>query len=169
MDLVRTKGQLYGRLELTAPFGLEFPAGKGICLIVTRGACVLGVDALPLTPLVGGDFVFLPAPNTYSLRSNPGTRLRSVRDVTTPGAFQRSRLIRYGGGGTPTSVVAGCFTFASPESDLLVKHLPPIIHLPASGPSATPWFQSTLQFIAAETAQDLPGSAAIVDRLAEVL
>ena len=31
MDLVRTKGQLYGRLELTAPFGLEFPAGKGIC------------------------------------------------------------------------------------------------------------------------------------------
>ena len=47
MDLVRTKGQLYGRLELTAPFGLEFPAGKGICLIVTRGACVLGVDELP--------------------------------------------------------------------------------------------------------------------------
>jgi len=102
MDLVRTKGQLYGRLERTAPFGLEFPAGKGICLIVTRGACVLGVDDLPLTPLVGGDFVFLPAPDTHSLRNNPGTRLRSVRDVTTPGAFQRSRLIRYGGGGTPT-------------------------------------------------------------------
>jgi AraC-like DNA-binding protein len=169
MDLVRTKGQLYGRLELTAPFGLEFPAGKGICLIVTRGACVLGVDELPLTPLVGGDFVFLPAPSTYSLRNNPETRLRSVRDVTTPGAFQLSRLIRYGGGGAPTSVVAGCFTFASPESDLLVKHLPPIIHLPASGPNSTPWFQSTLQFIAAETAQELPGSTAIVDRLAEVL
>ena len=169
MDLVRTKGQLYGRLELTAPFGLEFPAGKGICLIVTRGACVLGVDELPLTPLVGGDFVFLPAPNTYSLRDTPRTRLRSVQAVMTPEAFQRSRLIRYGGGGAPTSVVAGCFTFASPESDLLVKHFPPIIHLPASGPSATPWFQSTLQCIAAETAQDLPGSAAIVDRLAEVL
>jgi AraC-like DNA-binding protein len=169
MDLLRTKGQLYGRLELTAPFGLEFPAGKGICLIVTRGACVLGVDELPLTPLVGGDFVFLPAPSTYSLRNNPETPLRSVRDVTTPGAFQLSRLIRYGGGGAPTSVVAGCFTFASPESDLLVKHLPPIVHLPASGPSSTPWFQSTLQFIAAETAQELPGSTAIVDRLAEVL
>jgi hypothetical protein len=66
-------------------------------------------------------------------------------------------------------VVAGCFTFASPEGELLVKHLPPIIHLPAAGPHSTSWFQSTLQFIAAETAQDLPGSAAIVDRLAEVL
>ena len=169
MALLRTQGHLYGRIELTAPFGLEFPAGKGICLIVTRGACVLGVDELPLTPLVGGDFVFLPAPRTYSLRNNPGIRLRSVREVTTPEAFQQSRLIRYGGPGAPTSVVAGCFTFASPESDLLVKHLPPIIHLPASGPHSTPWFQSTLQFIAAETVQDLPGSAAIVDRLAEVL
>jgi AraC-like DNA-binding protein len=169
MALLRTQGHLYGRIELTAPFGLEFPGGKGICLIVTRGACVLGVDALPLTPLVGGDFVFLPAPRTYSLRNAPGIRVRSVLEVTTPKVFQRSRLIRYGGAGVLTSVVAGCFTFASPESDLLVKHLPPIIHLPASGPHATPWFQSTLHFIAAETAQDLPGAAAIVDRLAEVL
>jgi hypothetical protein len=33
MALLRTQGHLYGRIELTAPFGLEFPAGKGICLI----------------------------------------------------------------------------------------------------------------------------------------
>ena len=169
MALLRTKGQLYGRVELSAPYGLEFPGGKGICLIVTRGACFLGVDKHPLIPLGGGDFVFLPAPKTYTLRDSPKTRLRSALDVTTEEAFHRSRLITYGGGGTPASVVAGCFTFASPESELLVKHLPPIIHLPASGPHASPWFQSTLQFIAAEAAQDLPGSAAIVDRLAEVL
>jgi hypothetical protein len=29
MALLRTQGHLYGRIELTAPFGLEFPAGKG--------------------------------------------------------------------------------------------------------------------------------------------
>jgi AraC-like DNA-binding protein len=169
MSLLRTKGQLYGRVELSAPFGLEFPGDKGICLIVTRGSCFLGVDRRPIVPLVGGDFVFLPAPKTYSLRSSPEIGLRSVLEVTTEAEFHGSRLITYGGGGTPASVVAGCFTFASPESQLLVKHLPPIIHLPAAGPHATHWFQSTLQFIAAETAQGQPGSAAIVDRLAEVL
>ncbi len=169
MSLLRTKGQLYGRIELSAPFGLEFPGDKGICLIVTRGSCFLSVDKHPVIPLVGGDFVFLPAPKTYSLRCTPKTRLRSVLEVTTAEAFHQSRLITYGGGGTPASVVAGCFTFASPEGELLVKHLPAMIHLPASGPHTTPWFQSTLQFIAAESAQDLPGSAAIVDRLAEVL
>jgi len=169
MSLLRTRGQLYGRLDLTAPFGLEFPGNKGICLIVTRGSCFLGFDKHPLVPLVGGDFVFLPAPKTYSLRSSPQERLRSVLEITTAEAFGRSRLITHGGGGTPASVVAGCFTFASPESQMLVKHLPPMIHLPASGPDSTPWFQSTLQFIAAESARDLPGSTAIVDRLAEVL
>ena len=169
MALLRTKGQLYGRIELSAPFGLEFPGGKGICLIVTRGACFLGVDRHPIIPLVGGDFVFLPAPERYSLRSSSERRLRSVLEVITAEAFHRSRLITYGGGGTPASVVAGCFTFASPEGEMLVKHLPPIIHLPASGAHSTPWFGATLQFIAAESAENLPGSAAIVDRLAEVL
>jgi AraC-like DNA-binding protein len=168
MSLLRTQGQLYGRIELTAPYGLEFPGGKGTCLIVTRGSCFLGVDRLPVIPLVGGDFVFLPAPGTYSLRSSPERRLRSVLELTTPEKFRQTRLIACGGGGAPASLVAGCFTFASPESEMLVKHLPPIVHLPASGPN-TPWFQSTLQFIAAEATQGLPGSAAIVDRLAEVL
>src|SRR2546423_2114405 len=145
MSLLRTKGHLYGRIELSAPYGLEFPGDKGICLIVTRGSCFLGVDKHPVVPLVGGDFVFLPAPKTYSLRCTPKTRLRSALEVTTPEAFHRSRLITYGGGGTPASVVAGCFTFPSPESGLLVKHLPPMIHLPASGPQTTAWFQATLQ------------------------
>ncbi|WP_437338640.1 cupin domain-containing protein [Sorangium sp. So ce394] len=53
MALFRTQGHLYGRLELTAPFGLQFPGKKGICLIVTRGSCLLGVDEQALVPLVG--------------------------------------------------------------------------------------------------------------------
>ena len=169
MSLLRTRGHLYGRIELTAPFGLEFPGDKGICLIVTRGSCLLGFDRHPLIPLAGGDFVFLPSPTTYSLRCTPGMPLRSALTVTTEEAFHKTRLITYGGGGAPASVVAGCFRFDSPESDLLVRHLPPIIHLPSTGPHVTPWFQATLQFIASETNQALPGSAAIVDRLAEVL
>src|SRR5262249_19942778 len=58
LSLLRTKGRLYGRLEFTAPWGFAFPGDKGICLMVTRGACFLGVDEQALVPLVGGDFVF---------------------------------------------------------------------------------------------------------------
>lgn len=102
------------------------------------------------------DFVFLPEPKLYSLRSNPKTPLRPIEQIISSEEFHRSRLISFNGGEGPiTSVVAGCFTFASPESELLVKHLPSIIHLQASRNDAMPWFQSTLQFIAAETAQNL--------------
>ena len=169
LRLLRTKGRLYGRLEFTAPWGFTFPGDKGICLLVTRGACFLGVDHHALVPLVGGDFVFLPAPHSYSLRSSPELAVRSVLDVISPETFQHVRVITEGGGGMPTSVIAGCFTFATPESAWLVKDLPPIIHVSASEAHAPPWFQSTLQFIAAELVQDLPGSSVIVDRLAEVL
>lgn len=168
MSLLRTKGQLYGRLELTAPFGLHFPGNKGICLVVTRGSCLLTVDDDPPIPLVGGDFVFLPHPETYGLRSGPKERVRPATDVVPPEEFRRTRLIEYGGGGLPTSVVAGCFTFASPDSEMLVKHLPPVVHLPSTS-HETPWFAATLQHLAAETSANQPGSAAIVDRLAEVL
>jgi len=170
MSLLRTTTHLYGKLELSAPFGFKFPAEKGICIIVIRGSCFLGVDKEPLVPLVGGDFVLLPAPKFYSFRSSPKSPLRPVEQITSEEEFHRTRLISFDGGEGPlTTLIAGCFTFACPESDLLVKHLPPIIHLQASGNHATPWFHSTLQFIAAETSQKLPGGTAIVDRLAEVL
>jgi AraC-like DNA-binding protein len=169
ISLLRTRGQLYGRLEFTAPWGFEFPGNKGICLMVTRGSCFLGVDRQALIPLVGGDFVFLPEPESYSLRSSPEITMRSVLEVSSSEAFQQSRVIRYDGGGAPTSLIAGCFRFATPESEWLVKYLPSVLHLSASDTQASPWFQATLQFLAAEITEDQPGASVIVDRLAEVL
>src|SRR5262245_43303900 len=116
MRLLRIQGQLYGRLEFTAPWGFEFPGDKGICLMVTRGSCFLGVDKQALTPLVAGDFVFLPAPHTYSLRSSPEIALRSIYTVTSDEEFRRSRNITHGEGGLPTSLIVGCFKFATPGS-----------------------------------------------------
>lgn len=170
MSLMRTKGSLYGRLEFSAPFGFRFPADDGVCIIVTRGSCFLSVDEAPQVSLVGGDFVFLPTPKYYTIRSSPEVSVRSMLEVASQEEFHRTRLITFDGGrGPSTSIVAGCFSLASPERNLLVKHLPPVVHLQGSGSHATPWFQSTLQFIASEVSQNLPGGTAIVDRLAEVL
>lgn len=170
MSLMRTKGSLYGRLELSAPFGFQFPADHGVCLIVTRGSCFLSVDDSPQVALVGGDFVFLPTPRFYAIRSSPERPLRSMLEVASQEEFHRTRLITYDGGEGPSvSLVAGCFSLAEPESHLLVKHLPAIVHLQGSGEHISPWFPSTLQFLASEVSQNLPGGTAIVDRLAEVL
>jgi len=170
MSLMRTKGSLYGRLEFSAPFGFQVPADDGVCIIVTRGSCFLSVDGSPLVSIVGGDFVFLPTPKFYTFSSSPEMPVRSLLEISSQEEFHRSRLITFDGGQGPlTSIVAGCFSLASPERNLLVKHLPPIVHLQGSASHTAPWLQSTLQFIAAEVSQNLPGGTAIVDRLAEVL
>src|SRR5258708_35358152 len=111
MSLLRTSAHLYGRLDVSAPFGFNFSGGKGICIIVLRGSCFLGVDKEPLVPLVGGDFVLLPAPKCYSLRSSPKRPLRPVEQITSERDFHRTRLITFDGGeGPPTTLVVGCFT-----------------------------------------------------------
>lgn len=173
VSLLRTRGQLYGRLEFTAPWGFEFPGGKGISLMVTRGSCFLGVDGQePLRALAGGDFVFLSSPESYSLRSTPEAPVRPMASRVSPETFQRLRAITYDGGargGSSVCLIAGCFTFATPESEWLARQLPPVIHVSASGAHAPQRFQSTLQFIEAELAENLPGASAVVDRLADVL
>jgi AraC-like DNA-binding protein len=170
MPLLRTSTHLYGRLDLRAPFAFRLPGGKGICIIVTQGSCFLGVDNEASVSLIEGDFVLLPTPQFYSLSSDPRLPLRSVEQISSSDEFRRSRRISFDGGeGSVTSLIAGCFTWESPESKLLVEHLPPVVHLQASGNHAAPWFHSTVQFIALETSQNLPGGTAIVDRLAEVL
>jgi len=169
MRLLRIQGQLYGRLEFTAPWGLDFPGEKGICLMVLRGSCFLRADEQGLIPLAAGDFIFLPAPHTYSLQSNTDISVRSVLTVTSDAEFRRSRLITHGGDGLPTSLIAGCFRFAPPESAWLVKYLPPIVRVSASDAPSSPWFQSSLQFLATELAQELPGSSVVIDRLSEIL
>lgn len=170
--LLRTRGQLYGRLEFTAPWAFLFPGGKGICLMVSRGSCLLGVDEQPpLVRLSEGDFVFLAHPESYSLRSSPEIRPRPMEALVPPERFRQTRLIRFGAEqpGARTSLIAGCFTFATPESAWLAQALPPVLRLSASEARAPEWFQSTIQLIHSEITEELPGSSAIIDRLADVL
>ena len=45
MRLLRIQGQLYGRLEFTAPWGFEFPGDKGICLMCENRSLALAAIA----------------------------------------------------------------------------------------------------------------------------
>jgi len=106
----------------------------------------------------------------YSLRSDPKRRLLPIEQFVSEEEFRRTRIFNFDGGeNPPTSLVVGCFNFELPESKVLIKHICPVVSLRADEQSASPWFQSTVHFIAAETSGNLPGATAIVDWLAEVL
>src|SRR5258708_39980537 len=95
MSLLRTKTHIYGRLELSPPFGFQFPGGKGVCIIVLRGSCYLEVDKEPLLPLVGGDFVLLPSPKVDSLRSDAKRRLHPIEQFVAQEELRLTRIFNF--------------------------------------------------------------------------
>jgi AraC-like DNA-binding protein len=170
MESLRTRGLVHGRLEFRGPFGFRFPVEMGHFFIVTRGTCYLHTTDETLLRLEVGDFAFLPTSNPCSLLSAIDVEeIRSFNDEESE-SYVQSGVIHFDGQmGAPVSLISGCFKFSSPESRLLVEHLPPTVHLQASGPHVTPWTHAIIQLMVNETIQRGLGSTTVIDRLAEVL
>jgi AraC-like DNA-binding protein len=168
MQTVRLQSHLYGRLELTAPWGMRIDApDRPSFFVVTRGSCWLemGGGEKPV-PLAGGDFVFLPRARPHILRDAPDTPAVSIEEIF--GDCEHARLpLHYGGGGMPVSIVCGCFTFEDGGRNPLVESLPPMIHVRAD--HTVQWLEMTLQFVAAEAASLVPGAETVANRLADIL
>ncbi len=92
-------------------------------------------DPLPFT---GGNCFLLAPASTYALRDNPRTRARSFCEAAPKNG---SNVIHYGGGGVPTTIISGWFSFSPVSIKPLKRLLPELIlvkadqHLPCSFPT----------------------------------
>jgi hypothetical protein len=114
------------RLEATAPWGLthEKQAEKRVPLsgkkisptdvvhfaVLSRGNCWLGVEGVPdPIPLTGGDCFLLGHDTSIVMSDSPRTRPRSTFGEVA--AQVVDNVAHYGGGGAPTTIVCGSFSF----------------------------------------------------------
>jgi AraC-like DNA-binding protein len=175
---------VHSRLEATAPWGLMRSAselegkavnsdGKKISPLqlahfgmVSRGNCWLAVEGIrdPM-PLTGGDCFLLAPGISYSLRDNTHTRTKSFCEVAPK---ERTNVIRYGGGGAPTTIISGFLSFEALSLKPITQLLPSLILIKADQ-ARTFALHTTLQLLAGEMAEQAPGSEVVVNRLAEVL
>ena len=177
LEAARMKSGLYGRLELTAPWGLSFDRAAPHFYVVTRGTCWLEADGGgdPIQ-LGGGDLVFLPKGNPHAIKDTPATPAVSVEQVFGSGSCDRARenaqpagIVRYGGGGAATTLVAGYFSTENGAQNLLFDSLPPVLHVKGDAWTTVRWLEVNLQFVASEMASGEPGFETIVSRLADIL
>jgi AraC-like DNA-binding protein len=171
------------RLEATTPWGLiggeqteeeATPSGKKTSpadlahfALLSRGNCWLSVAGLsePI-PLTGGDCILLARETSIVLRDSPRTRPRSTfREVA---ATANSNVAHYGGGGAPTTIVCGSLSFDRASLKPITQLLPSFILIKADQ-AHTLALQNTMRALAAEMAQQTPGSEVVATRLAEVL
>ena len=114
------------RLEATAPWGLiqQKQADERVPLsdkrippfdvahfaMLSRGNCWLSVEGVPAPiPLAGGDCFLLSRNTSIVMRDNPRTRPRSTFGEVASTA--NGNVALYGGGGAPTTIVCGSFSF----------------------------------------------------------
>ena len=162
---------VYGRIELGAPWGLRFPelSDAASLYLLVRGSAQLEADGADQpTVLSAGDVALLPKGNGHTLRDGRGSPLHDLSVEGCRGAKGNSPL-HLGGKGAQTTLVAGTFRYGSGRRFPLFETLPPIIHISASNPNASPWLSSTVQLLIAESAARSPGGTVVVSRLVDVL
>jgi AraC-like DNA-binding protein len=183
-DTMHVASVVHARLEATAPWGLKreaddasdasphsigrkcSPSQLAHFGMVSRGNCWLSVEGLPDTiPLTGGDCFLLAPESTYTLRDDPRTRAQSFCEVAPKNG---SNVSHYGGGGSPTTIISGWFSFGETSVAPLKRLLPKLILVKADQ-ARTLALNTTLQMLASEMAEPTPGSDVMVKRLADIL
>src|SRR5947207_1308270 len=113
-DVLRTlrlQNRCYGRFELTAPWGMDVEAShprSSHFYVVSAGSGWLEVDGGGV-PIAGGDLVLLPKGGRHVLRDGPGSRAVPIKQILAENRSGPGHEFRYGGAGTPASIVAGHF------------------------------------------------------------
>lgn len=171
LHVLRMSGAYYCRSELTAPWGLALPAMKGYMWfhVVTHGRCWLEADGCEPSLLEPGALALVPHGEGHTMRSEAAARARPIADVPLERVSDRYEILRYGGGGTPTTMICGAVRFDHPAANDLVSLMPAVIHLEPSGALESEWMHTTLRLMATEAKALRAGGETVITRLCDVV
>lgn len=132
------------------------------CLLLD-GSCFLDLDGFGAFELSEGDFVLLPSMPSFTLASD-----LSLSPMVL--GFDQSSEIHYGVESGPLTMrmLGGYFQFARANAKLLVRLLPPVVHIHRDEPGATR-VRRIVELIGDEADANRPGRELILERLVEVL
>ncbi|MBX9939236.1 MAG: AraC family transcriptional regulator [Candidatus Obscuribacterales bacterium] len=170
LNNISFKGSLYCQAEFSAPWGLKLEgcAGHAGFLMVLRGSCFMTVEGQEPIVMGGGDLAVAATNSSCLLQDDLGSPLISISEAAKS-KTEQSRVLKLGGSGKATTLLMGCFELEAGSRNPLVKSLPPLIYLRAEELESEPWIESTIRFLAAETAQERPGGEIVVSRLTDLL
>jgi AraC-like DNA-binding protein len=142
---------------------MSLPGGEFAAFhLVEEGECWLATSDRGSDVLRAGELVVLFDGAAHVLSDPRGRSPTTIEELVarqSPGA----RVCRHGGGGRTTRLVCGKFSIEGRRRSGFGA-LPPLVRLDGTGAAGR-----TIHLLASEMASDRPGSAALVERLSEVL
>jgi AraC-like DNA-binding protein len=138
--------------------------------VVMEGTPCLTVDGHDPLPLQAGDFVLVPSVHGFEMAGAPGPGASLEQGARPPADPKTTTFlpgeVRHGTPDGPPDVrlLAGHFTFGSPDAALLVTLLPKLIHI-----RGEPRLATLVQLASDEARALRPARAVILARLLEIL
>ncbi|HEX5752230.1 MAG TPA: AraC family transcriptional regulator [Archangium sp.] len=171
LDSMRLTTLVYGRLELHAPWGIQFPelAGAHI-IVVARGSARLEVEGVEgALSLSAGDLALLPHGGGHTLRDAEGSPVHVLGKGSCERGHDGPGVFRLGGDGARTVLVVGSFRLGAASRTPLFEGLPRAIHITADHAEASPSLPALVQLLITESASSSPGATVVMSRLADIL
>jgi AraC-like DNA-binding protein len=167
----RVEGGVHFRCELGQPRGLRIERRcEGMFHWVERGDCWLdtGGDAEPLA-LHTGDLALLPHGHAHALIDLPGRVPLPARRVVGKRSVADCSPVVHGGAGARTDILCGWLRFDRDLAHPLLGALPACVLMRAADIAGSPALAATLALMRRETCDAVPGGAAVLARLVEVM
>jgi AraC-like DNA-binding protein len=166
----RVHSTIYCRTELRSPwaFGVR-AADVSVFHLISDGSSWLEVDGVdePVR-LDVGDVVLLTTGRGHRLSDDPSSKTEWLDDILERSPPDEGRL-SYGGGGSRTEMICGCFHLEGAPANPLLLSLPPLLHLQGSDPRVNEWLNAVLAILRLEADEYMPGGDAILARLTDLL
>ena len=166
LSFLKPRSYMCGGFDLGGEWSVQFGQHPGIkCYALVSGQCWLSVEGVPdPVRLKAGDCFLLPTGRPFCLASD--LTLTPVHVRTLLQAPPNGGILTYNGGGECLSV-GGYFGFTGKHASILLKVLPPIVHIrKESDKEAMRW---SLERMRQELREPQPGSFLIAQHLASLM
>ncbi|MRV75839.1 helix-turn-helix domain-containing protein [Duganella sp. FT92W] len=167
--LLKVESVLSARFEASGSWSLRFSAYEHIKFGgILAGSFWLWFedDAAPVE-LKAGDFYLLTQGQPYCVGSDPALAPADGREVLVTHRCADG-IVRYGQTGAKASATGGRFVLDASTCELLLKSLPPLIHIPAAAETA-PALRCLLDLLRLETETPRPGASVAAASLANMV
>lgn len=167
--------------NLRDPWGVAFPGAPAALLhAVTAGAARFEYADGAVFHLEAGDVLLTSRSSRGAMMSGVDVPLTQFEqlwaerglDLWAPGRSAQSQspnLVKFGGHGPQTNMMAVMFDVGEPWRTNLLMRLPPYIHLKRSESILAPWLDTALSGLAEESVRQPLGYGPIARRIAEIV
>jgi AraC-like DNA-binding protein len=168
LSVAGVRGAVAATLNASEPWGLALDAITGAAFhAVTAGTACLRVVGRQPARLMPGDVVLLPTGSAHILASAPDADTVPFDRLAADQAAADGDELQLGPGPPQTRILCARYHQDPAITLPLLGLLPEVLHIP--GAAAGPALDATLRLLALETGQPGPGSAAVLNRIVDIL